>query len=508
MNIHSNHTVWANCYGNKSSTICRKRNFILSFETLFHLSRRSLKVMAKNKVELSIQYIEGLIDSRQLIAGSRLPSVRRLATELGFSVSTVVESYARMVSKGLIEPRKGAGYYVSGYMPEVSFPVSSVQYQREIDPLWISRQSLEADRDALKPGCGWLPAHWMPDALIRKAMKQVAKAETSLLMDYAVPHGHTGLRQYIARKKAYIQQELSPAQILLTDSATQSIDLIFRLLLKPGDVILIDDPCYFNFHALVEAHHIQAIAVPFTTNGPDIEHFQQALQLKPKIYLTNSGIHNPTGAVLSLQTAYSIAKMVEKSDMLIIEDDIFADFEYLQAPRYAALTGLKQVIQVGSFSKTLSASVRCGYIISTEKRINELIDLRIATSFSSSFINADIIYHALMDSGYQRHTDWLKKQLMKAFQEQIQQLAQLEIHPWIIPKAGIFLWCRLPYGVLAADLSQYCLQHGVILAPGNSFSKSGNAGQFLRFNVAQSIDKKVFDVLADGLNDLKKNLLQ
>ena len=74
-----------------------------------------------------------------------------------------------------------------------------------------------------------------------------------------------------------------------------------------------------------------------------------------KIYLTNSGIHNPTGAVLSMQTAFEIAKIAEKNGLYIIEDEIFSDFEYVPAPRYLTLLGLKQVIQIGSFTKTLSA---------------------------------------------------------------------------------------------------------------------------------------------------------
>ena len=97
---------------------------------------------------------------------------------------------------------------------------------------------------------------------------------------------------------------------------------------------------------------------------------------------------------------------------MIIEDDIFADFETTSAPRYAALTGFKQVIQIGSFTKTLSAAVRCGYIISEVQRIDALIDLRIATNFSHSHLNAEIIYQALIDSSYPKYLDGLKKYLL------------------------------------------------------------------------------------------------
>ena len=461
--------------------------------------------MSKTKIEIVIDVIEEKISNKSLIIGSRLPSVRQFAEQMNCSVSTIVEAYSRLIGEGVLESRVGSGYYVSGHQVQDSFIEQEYNYQREIDPLWISRQSLEAKTTVLKPGCGWLPEAWMPEQTIRKALKLAAKSETALLMNYAIPHGHLQLRQLISRKKEIYDLTIHPNQILITDSATQSIDLLFRKLLKAGDVILIDDPCYFNFQALIKTHHLKTITVPFTKNGPDVEIFKEALKYNPKIYLTNTGIHNPTGAILSLNTAYQVAKLAEQNNLLIIEDEIFADFEYAPAPRYASLSGFEHVIHIGSYTKTLSAAVRCGYIIAKTTLIDELIDLRISTNFSNSNLNAEIIYQSLIDSSYLKHIDWLKKQLLRLTKDTIHQLEKLNIEPWIIPKAGIFIWCKLPNGIDASELSKLCLAQDVILAPGKSFSQSDKATQFMRFNVAQCIDKKVFDVLEQGLNQLKQS---
>ena len=163
------------------------------------------------------------------------------------------------------------------------------------------------------------------------------------------------------------------------------------------------------------------------------------------------------------------------------------------------------MIQIGSFSKTLSASIRCGYIISNLNRIDQLIDLNIATHFSGGNLNTEIIYQALMDSSYPKHLDWLRKTLIKQMNETIKKLALLDIHPWMVPKAGIFLWCKLPEHIDASVLSKLCLKQGLILAPGNSFSQSKDAHRFMRFNVAQCIDKRVFDVLKLVMDDMVNN---
>jgi len=451
-----------------------------------------------------MQIIREQIESKKLLEGARLPSVRQMSKQLNHSASTIVEAYARLVAADLIESKAGAGFFVRSKptVRTISEPIQ--EYHREIDPLWISRQSLENVSGLLKPGCGWLPEHWMPEQSIRKALKAVSRLDAHVLTHYSEPQGHLQLRELIARKKQVNDFHITATQICLTDSGTHAIDLVLRLLLKPGDVILIDDPCYFNFHAMLKAHRVQAIAIPFKENGPDVDRFAEALAFQPKLYLTNSGIHNPTGAVLSAQTAYQIAKLVEQANMLIVEDDIFADFEPIPAPKYAALIGLNQVIHIGSFSKTLSAAIRCGYIISHAERLQELIDLKISTHFSSGQLNEEIVYQALTDSSYRKHLEWIKSHLIDAMNQTIKRLAVLGIKPWIIPKAGIFLWCSLPNNLDAGEVSKICLQYGVVLAPGNSFSQSNQARNFLRFNVAQCNDKKLYDVLTLAMQQAEK----
>jgi DNA-binding transcriptional MocR family regulator len=266
--------------------------------------------------------------------------------------------------------------------------------------------------------------------------------------------------------------------------------------------VLVDDPCYFNFHALLRAHRAKVVGVPYTPTGPDVDLFAQALETyRPRLYITNSAIHNPTGATLSPVVAHRLLKLAEPAGLTIVEDDIFADFEQAPAPRLAAFDGLDRVVHIGSFSKALSASVRCGFIAAPRGWIEGLTDLKIATSFGGGHLSAELVLAMLKDGSYRKHMDALRARLSRVMGETSVRLKALGILPWLEPQAGMFLWCRLPDGIDAADVARRALAQKVVLAPGNAFSLSRASGSYLRFNVAQSTDARIFKSLERAMRD-------
>jgi len=441
------------------------------------------------------------IANRSLAQGGKLPSIRSLAAAMQVSKSTVVEAYDRLAAEGVIRSRPGSGFYSAAPLAALSLTELAPRLDRAVDPFWVSRLSLETRPGASKPGCGWLPANWMPEEEIRRALRGLSRMrDEAALTDYGPPLGLAPLRQFLSRRMAEQGFDAAPDRILLTDCGTQAIDLVCRLLVKPGDVVLVDDPCYFNFLALLRAHRVTVIGVPYTPGGPDLEQFEQALAAhRPGLYITNSGLHNPTGASLSLANAHRVLKLSEQYGLTIVEDDIFADFETEPAPRLAALDGLERVVRIGSFSKTLSASFRCGYIAARPDWIETLTDFRIATGFSSSRMAEELVLAVLGSSGYRRHVESMKARLARAMAATLPRLQALGIEPWAAPKAGMFLWCRLPEGLDAADLARHALADNLVLAPGNVFSPSQSAGRYMRFNVAQCTDERVFAALETAM---------
>lgn len=458
--------------------------------------RMTDEVAGGTRVGMVMATIRRRIAGRSLTSGAKLPSIRGLAASLKVSPSTVVDAYERLVAEGAIHARPGSGFYVASQTAPLALSAVGPRVDRAVDPFWVSRQSLESRENALKPGCGWLPPSWLPEKPIRKALRALARADAPLLAEYGSPLGLQPLRRLIVQRMAERSIECSPDQVMLTESGTQALDILCRFLLEPGDTVLVDDPCYFNFQALLRAHHARVVSVPYTSSGPDVELFGKALaEHRPKLYITNSAIHNPTGATLSPVTAHKLLKLAEQSGLTIVEDDLFADFERVPAPRLAAFDGLERVIQIGSFSKTISASARCGFISARPEWIEGLTDLKIATSFGGGRLNAELVLAVLRDGAYRKHVEALRTRLAAAMAEVASRLKGIGIEPWLMPEAGMMLWCRLPDGIDASALARAALAENIVLAPGNVFSVSQSAGNLMRFNVSQMGDGRIFETL-------------
>ena len=453
-------------------------------------------------VETVAASITERIAGRQLLPGARLPSVRAFAEAMGVSKSTVVEAYDRLGAEGAIVARRGSGFYVAGKTRPLCLKAVGPQLDRAVDPLWITRQSMQAGPDLVMPGSGWLPAAWMPDAAIRRGLRQLARGAEANLVAHDQPLGFPPLRAQIARRLAENGVEVGADQVVLVDSATQAVDLLCRFLLEPGDTVLVDDPCYFNYHALLRAHRARIVGVPLTPAGPDLVALAALLaEHRPRFYLTNSALQNPTGSVLAPATAHRVLKLAEAHDTLIIEDDIFGDFEGEPSPRLAGFDGLERVIQVGSFSKTLSAAIRCGFVALREDWVEPLVDLKLAMSLGNSHLSASLMHGLITDGTYRRHLGEVREKLARAMAPALRRLEACGLKAWLEPAGGFFLWMRLPEGVDSAEVARRALAQGLVLAPGGAFSPSTLGDSFLRFNVAQCADPRMIPLLEASLAD-------
>ncbi len=156
--------------------------------------------MDTSRISMVMAAIRQRIAVRSLTVGAKLPSVRSLAKTMTVSVSTAVEAYARLAAEGVIQSRPGSGFYVINQAAPLALSAIGPKLDRAVDPFWVSRQSLEADDGALKPGCGWLPPPWLPEDTIRRGLRTLSRAPDVALAEYGTPLGLPPLRQLISRR--------------------------------------------------------------------------------------------------------------------------------------------------------------------------------------------------------------------------------------------------------------------------------------------------------------------
>jgi DNA-binding transcriptional MocR family regulator len=456
-----------------------------------------------SRVGFVVATLRARIDSRALPRGARLPSVRRLAEDLGVSKSTVVEAYDRLAAESAVEARRGSGFYVAE-RPEPLKLAAAPALDPAIDLLTLVRRALADDPGALHPASGWLPESWLPAEGVEKAMRAVARGPALTKLRYDSPKGFEPLRRLIAARLAERGAPIDPEQLLLTDSSTQALDLALRFFLSPGDRLVIDDPRYFNLVALAGAHRAEIAAVPYTRDGPDVEALEAIFaQSRPRVYLMLVGPHNPTGATLSPAVAHRVLRLAETYDVVIVEDDIYADFETTPSPRLAALDGYNRVIQVGGYSKTVTAALKIAYLAGRADWMEALLDLKLATTLGNSAFAAATLHRFLAEGGYRRHLDALRPRLAAATARLGSQLQALGIELWVEPRAGLFAWGELPDGLDAREVARVAQERRVVFAPGRSFSSDPRWRGFMRFNVAVS-EPRVFETLGLAMETVRR----
>ncbi len=359
-----------------------------------------------------ITAVKTQIDERAIRPGTRMPSIRAFALDHRVSRFTVVQAYDRLVAMGYLNSRLGSGFYVT---PRPKPPIARAapyKLERAMDVLWLLRNALQQPSPKPMPGAGWLPGSWMDEAGIQRSLRALSRKGGEFLTGYGLPAGYLPLRELLQHRLAEIGIAADPAQIVLTKGATHALDLVARYFIRPGDAVLVDDPGYFILFGALKSLGAKVVGVPWTLNGPDTTAMEALIdEHRPKMFITNTVLHNPTGVSISQAVAHRVLQLAEKYNFIIVEDDIYGDFHPVPVTRLATLDQLNRVIYISSFSKTISASLRVGFLACTRDIAEHLTDLKLLTGLTTSEIGERLIYQLLTDGFYRKHIDRLRSRM-------------------------------------------------------------------------------------------------
>ena len=447
-------------------------------------------------VEQIVATLTAAIASRALRAGDALPSVRQLAREQGLSAFTVSEAYQRLVAAGQVVAKRGASYRVvdkRAALPQ-SIPTWSAP---TLSAAWLLSDVFADHSVPIKAGCGWIPGEWINESGLQHALRTVSRVPGARFGGYGHPYGMASLREQIAARLRRNDIPVEAANVLLTQGATQALDLVVRTILRPGDTVIVEDPCYCNLLQILQLSGLKVVGLPRNTDGHDLDQLSQLIKrARPKAIFINTVLQNPSGTTLSLSRAKGLLEIADQHGLWVIEDDIYRELSPEGAPCLAALEGLRRVIYISGFSKTITPTLRVGYVAAHPDILASLARSKMAVGLTSSEVTERLVANVLTDGHYQQHLKFLTEKLKQAHQRVCASMQAVGVEIFEQPEAGLFLWARLPIDPKqSTGVATRALQHGIWLAPGAYFRPEDRASNWFRFNVANSDHPVLWDFI-------------
>jgi DNA-binding transcriptional MocR family regulator len=465
------------------------------------LSRESDATLTE---QLSNRFAEH-IRQRLIAPGARLPSVRECARRHGVSPYTVVAAYDQLLARGLVEARKQRGFFVRDLQreqvrssAEASRPTKPPRPSAPVSATALMRNMFQPPGKHPMPGLGTLPVEWLDAAMLASALRRVSSgAQLASALRYGEPAGDNRLRGVLVERLADLGIKAAAEQIVTTLGATQALDIVTRTLLRAGDTVLVDEPGWSVEYARLNALGLRMLPVPRGEDGPDLEVMQRLIEAqppaeRPRLYITVSVLHNPTGASLSLGHAHRLLRLAQAHDLHIVEDDTYAHFAPTHLPRLAALDALERTIYVSGFSKILVPGWRVGYLAAPPALIDRIIDTKLLTALTTPTLTEQALAHCLEHGLLRRHAERVVQKLDAARARAVG-LAESAGCRFASPPRGLFGW--VDTGVDTERLARVMLDDGWLLAPGTLFHASPRASTLMRINFATSQHERFWSEL-------------
>ncbi|MBU0968668.1 MAG: PLP-dependent aminotransferase family protein [Proteobacteria bacterium] len=350
-----------------------------------------------------------------------------------------------------------------------------------------------------------------PVAALKEATCKVFDTQGRDVLQYAGSEGHAGLREYIStryREKANL--DIPVDSILITSGSQQGLDLLGKTILNEGDAVVIEEPGYLGAIQAFSLYRPRFLPVPVSGEGMDPVALRSALSSRPKLMYTVPNFQNPSGITYSDQNRLELARILEETDTLLIEDDPYGDLRFTGH----AQTSFKELlpgntILLGSFSKSLVPGLRLGWIVAPPALMQKLITAKQATDLHTSHFTQGIVCQYVRDNDADEHIRMIRDvygRQCQAMQNSIQRYFPAEV-TYTKPEGGMFLWAELPLDMAAMDLFELAVRDKVVFVPGDPFYVRGNRHRTLRLNFSCA-DVDTIDVGIGRLGKAIRELME
>lgn len=418
------------------------------------------------------QDIQRRIRTGALPPGTRLPTVRRLAQQLGVTRLTVHSAYSELQAGGWVEATVGRGTFVADWLQaDAAIP----ELGREFSAHGVLSDML---RMAQLPGMRSLamadPApEFYPVREFARALDEALASDIAML-GYTSPQGDPLLRTTLAESLRERGVNAGPDEILVTSGVSQGMALIAQTLARPGDPVIVEQPTYLGLLNVLNNQGLRIIGAPIDEDGLVIDALEQLILMhRPRFIYTIPVFQNPSGVCLSAERRAALLELVERHRIPLIEDDIYGRLVYEGSapPALKADDDAGLIVHVSSFSKSALPGVRIGYIVAAPHLLARLAAAKQADDLCSPPLlqraMALFIQHGWLAAHmrhvlprYRERRDALITEITRRFPSGLR---------WTTPRGGFSLWVALPAGASTTELYLAAVERSVAFAPGDVF---------------------------------------
>lgn len=359
---------------------------------------------------------------------------------------------------------------------------------------------------------GGLPApELFPVKAFQDATQRVLTKHSSQALQYSTTEGYRPLREYIVEQMARYGIEAAVENVLITSGSQQALDLIGKVLINPGDLVLTEQPTYVGAIQAWTAYQAEFISVPIDDEGLRTEQLEEALCAGPKFMYILPNFQNPGGVTLSLQRRRELIRIADRYGIPLIEDDPYGKlrFEGEHLPSLVVLDAERMnehgangngqgflrgnVIYLSTFSKTLAPGLRLGWVVAPLEVIKRCTMAKQGMDLHSSTFVQMVAHEVIKDGFLDEHVQLIRRVYRE--RRDVMLAAMAEHFPpevsWTRPEGGLFLWATLPEHVDAGLLLEEAVANKVAFVPGSAFDPTGKCANTFRLNFSNASPEKI-----------------
>jgi 2-aminoadipate transaminase len=478
-----------------------------------------LHLQSESHVPLYIQLrdqLRALVHAGDLRHGDRIPASRELANILGVHRTTVANAYAELESEGLIQGHVGRGTFIrrNGDSLKITPPAPPVLnghhgirwellFADERGEEVLSRLTASAPEDALSFVMARPAQEFFPIEELQTCVNTVLRREATEVLNLGPSDGYGPLKEALLDMLQREGMAAKDENLLITDGCQQSLDLISKAFVRPGDCVILENPTYPGAVAIFNGARARCLAVPVKTHpgpdselGIDVEALEATLAAnRVKLIVLTPDFHNPTGTSMSLASRRKVLELAARHQVPIVEDHIYARL-HLREERVPSLKQLDRsslVIHIDSFAKVAFPGLRVGWIVAPATVVERLRLVKQTTDLHTDQLAQATLAEFLRRGLFNKHL----ARMRKVYSSRLDALdAALRKHMpdetrWTRPEGGMCLWLELPPGFDANELLIHVKERGVLFAPGRYFYVQNPLPNTLRLAFAGLDEKQI-----------------